>query len=206
MKLGISRPSPATVIATIALIASLTGSAYAALDKNSVGTRQLRAKAVTTGKIAKNAVNGSKVANGSLSGADINLAALGTVPEATAATRAGNANTVSGHAAACPAGTTLLRGVCFDSASNPPAPNLAAAADGCAARGGYLPTPMALYSVRASINLGTGTGTDRQFTDAYYGNTTGGGYSTVVISGTGAISEISVGSPAEYVCAYPLVR
>jgi hypothetical protein len=146
------------------------------------------------------------VANGSLTGADINLGALGTVPSATEATSAGNANTVGGHGASCPAGTTLLRGVCFDSASNPVAASLTAAADACAARGGYLPTPMMLYSVRGVINLGTGVGTDKQFTDTYYGNTVGGAYSTVVIDGIGAISEQGVGSPAEYICAYPLVR
>jgi hypothetical protein len=194
------------VIAVIALIASLTGTAFAALGKNSVGTRQLKSKAVTTGKIANNAVNGAKVANGSLTGSDINLGALGTVPSATDAANAGNAGTVGGHSASCPAGTTLLRGLCFDSSSNPVAADLKAAADACATKGGYLPSPMTLFSVRRVINLGTGVGTDKQFTDTYYGNTTGGSYSTVVIDGTGAVSEQGVGSPAEYICVYPLVR
>jgi hypothetical protein len=194
------------VIAVIALIASLTGTAFAALGKNSVGTRQLKSKAVKTGKLANNAVNGRKVRNNSLTGADINLGALGTVPSATHAGSADTAGSVNGHGAACPPGTVLLRGVCFDSSSNPVAPSVTAAADGCAAKGGYLPGPMELYSVRGVINLGTGVGTDQQFTDTYYGNTTGGAYSTVVIDGTGAISEQGVGSPAEYICAYPLVR
>ena len=67
--------------------------------------------------------------------------------------------------------------------------SLQAAADACAAKGGYLPTPMALYSTRGVINLGTGTGTDHTYTDSYYGNTTGGSYRTIVIDGTGALSE-----------------
>jgi hypothetical protein len=194
------------IVAIIALIAALSGSAYAALGKNSVGSRQLKAQAVTTGKLANNAVNGRKVANASLSGEDINLGALGTVPSAVEASHASNADTVTGHAAACPSGTTLIRGICFDSASNGPVGSVKAAADGCAAKGGYLPTSMELYSVRGVINLGTGVGSDHQYTDSYYANTSGVNYRTVVIDGTGAITEQSVESSSEYVCAYPLVR
>lgn len=202
----IGRPSPAMIVAIIALIASLSGSAYAALGKNSVGPRQLKAKAVTTGKIANNAVNGAKVANGSLTGADINLGALGTVPAATSAERAGNADTVSGHAAACPGATTLIRGTCFDSSSNPVATSVTDAADGCRAKGGYLPGPLELYSTRNVLNLGSGTGSDRQYTDSYHANTAGDQYRTIVVSGTGALTEVAIDSDAEYICAYPLVR
>ena len=210
----IGRPSPAMVVAVVALIAALGGSAVAAhhgrhkvkLPKNSVGPRQLKRKAVTTGKIANNAVNSAKVANGSLTGSDINLGALGKVPAAARADAAGNADTLGGHAAACPAGAILVRGVCFDSAPGPVVSDVKTAADTCAAKGGFLPTPMELYSVRGLINLGTGVGADRVFTDSYYGNTQGSKYGTVVIDGTGAISEQEVTSPARYVCTYPLVR
>lgn len=202
----IGRPSPAMIVAIIALIASLSGSAYAALGKNSVGSRQLKAQAVTTGKIANNAVNGKKVANGSLSGEDINLSQLGTVPAATSAASAGNANTVSGHAAACPAGTTLIRGTCFDSSSNPEIKSPEAAADACAAKGGRLPDPLELYATRTILNLGTGVGTDSQWTSAYYANTNGSDYNSIVVNGTGALVETEITSKARYTCAYDLVR
>lgn len=190
----------------IALTLALTGTAFAAIAKNAVGTRQLKGKAVTTGKIANNAINASKVADHSLTGADINVGALGTVPKATSADSAGNANTVGGHSAFCPAGTVLLRGICFDSSPGPLVGSLEAASDACAAKGGYLPTPMALYSTRGVINLGTGAGTDHTYTDSYYGNTTGGAYRTIVIDGTGALSEQAPNAAAHYVCVYPLVR
>lgn len=47
------RPSPATVIATIALLVALAGTGYAAtsLPKNSVGARQLQNNSVTTSKV-----------------------------------------------------------------------------------------------------------------------------------------------------------
>jgi len=205
MKLG--RPSPAMIVAIIALFAALSGSAYAALGKNSVGSRQLKSKAVTTGKIANNAITSVKVAKGSLTGEDINVGALGTVPNATSAASAGNANTVGGHAASCPGGTALIRGVCFDSAPNAAVANVKAAADACASKGGYLPTPLALYSTRQVINLGTGVGTDRQFTDSYYSLAgSGSNYSTIAIDGTGQMSEIGADQPSQFVCAYSLVR
>lgn len=204
------RPTPAMIVATIALICAMGGSAWAgaklALPKNSVGSRQLKAKAVTTGKLANSSVNGAKVAAKSLTGEDINLAALGTVPAAESAASAGNANTLAGHAAACPSATTLIRGICFDSSPGPAVGTLSEAADACAARGGYLPTPLELYSVRGVINLGTGAGTDHQYTDEVYANTAGANYSTVVLDGTGAFTEQSVETPAHYVCAYALVR
>jgi hypothetical protein len=205
-----SRLTYANVMSTAAAFLALTGaSAFAAsqLAKNSVGSRQLKAKSVTTGKIANNSVTGTKVANGSLTGVDINLAALGTVPSAASAANAGNAATVGGHGASCPPGATLLRGLCFDSTANAEAPTLEAAAEACAGRGGWLPTAMQLYSVRAVINLGTGIGTDHQYTDTYYYDpTTGAHPSTVVIDGTGAISQQSPTAPSRYVCVYPLVR
>jgi hypothetical protein len=207
MKIGISRPSPALVIAVIALIAALTGTAYAALGKNSVGSRQLKAKSVTGGKIANNAVTGAKVANGSLSGSDINVAVLGTVPTAASATSAGNANTVGGHSASCPGGTVLIRGICFDNGVSDVVNGVQAAADACAAKGGYLPTPLELYSTRNILNLGTGVGNDKRFTDSVYSNPdTGGNYGTIVVTGTGTLIQESISTSARYVCAYTLVR
>jgi hypothetical protein len=224
-------PSPAMVVAMIALSVALGGTAVAAigggapntaerkhkkkkrnkkrklrLGKNSVGTRQLKGKAVTTGKLANNAVNGKKVAAKSLTGQDINLNALGTVPEASHAGSAGNADTPGGHSASCPSGTTLLRGYCFDSSPNGELPTLQDAADACADKGGWLPSVMQLYSVRKIINLGTGVGTDHQYTDNYAADPTGASYTSVVINGTGAISKIAPNEPSRYICMYPLVR
>jgi hypothetical protein len=80
-------PSPALAIAIVALFVALGGTGYAAtkLAANSVGTKQIK----------KNAVTGSKVKKGSLTGSDINLAKLGTVPNAKAAETAGSAGTAN---------------------------------------------------------------------------------------------------------------
>ena len=62
------RPSPAMVVACIALLVALGGTSYAiqALPNNSVGTKQLKNNAVTSKKIKNGAVNSNKVKNGSL--------------------------------------------------------------------------------------------------------------------------------------------
>jgi hypothetical protein len=94
------RPSPALVVACIALLAALAGTSVAAVNQlapNSVATSSIRNSAVTTpklnngavttaklkdaavgrNKIANNAINGAKVANGSLQAADF---AAGQLP------------------------------------------------------------------------------------------------------------------------------
>jgi hypothetical protein len=94
------RPSPAMVVACLALGLALGGTSYAAvkLPRNSVGTKQLK----------KNAVTGPKVKDDSVTGADVKESSLAKVPAAvaadtaalattaTTATTAGNANTVGG--------------------------------------------------------------------------------------------------------------
>ena len=86
------RPSPATVIALIALFVALSGSAYAALSKNSVSSKQVKngslvSKDLKDGK----AVTGADVADDSLTGEDLDEATLGSVPAADAASTATNA-------------------------------------------------------------------------------------------------------------------
>lgn len=78
------RPSPAMVVACIALSVALGGTSVAAiqaLPRNSVGTKQLK----------NNAVTSPKVKNNSITGADVNEGTFGTVPLATNATTATNA-------------------------------------------------------------------------------------------------------------------
>ena len=84
MKLRIKRlPTPALVIACVALLASLGGVSYAAgvLPENSVGTAQLQKNAVSGSKLKKNAVTGAKVKNGTLKAADFGAGQLPAGPQ-----------------------------------------------------------------------------------------------------------------------------
>jgi len=62
-KLSRCVPSPAMVVACIALTIALAGTGYAAirLPANSVGTAQLRKGAVTGAKVKKNSITGTQV-------------------------------------------------------------------------------------------------------------------------------------------------
>lgn len=66
MKLRRPRLTYANIVATLALFAALGGVSYAAttLPKNSVGTDQIQAEAVRTGKLAEDAVTARKLAQG----------------------------------------------------------------------------------------------------------------------------------------------
>jgi hypothetical protein len=100
MKRRLRAPSPAMVIALIALFVALGGSSYAAINalpKNSVGAKQLKKNAVTGVKIKKGAVTASKI---NPSGLTVPSATHATSADsATNATTAANANALGGTAA-----------------------------------------------------------------------------------------------------------
>ncbi len=77
-------PSPAMVVACIALTVTLSGVSYAAaLAKNSVGSAQIKDNAVGTNKVANNALTGSDINESTLAGGSItgvNAALLGGHP------------------------------------------------------------------------------------------------------------------------------
>jgi hypothetical protein len=81
--LSARRPSPALVVACIALGIALGGTGYATVlqvPRNSVGTAQLKSSAVTTKKLAANAVTSAKVRNGTLLPADFKAGSLPAGP------------------------------------------------------------------------------------------------------------------------------
>ncbi len=72
-RISLRRPSPAMVVACVALVVALGGTSYATVlqvPRASVGPAQLKTNAVTAKKIAPNAVSAAKVRNGSLLKAD----------------------------------------------------------------------------------------------------------------------------------------
>jgi len=62
------RPSPAMIVALLALLVALGGTSYAAfkLPKNSVGGKQLKKNSVTSAKVKNHSLKGTDFANGSL--------------------------------------------------------------------------------------------------------------------------------------------
>jgi len=81
------RPSPAMVVACVALLVALTGTSVAAVQAvapNSIGTAQLRTGAVTNAKLKANAVTGAKVANRTLTAIDFRASSLPRGPQGVA--------------------------------------------------------------------------------------------------------------------------
>lgn len=102
MKRFKDRITPSLLISMLALFVALGGASYAALGKNSVGSKQLKKNAVVTKKIKKNAVTSSKIKkdaivtskikNDAVTGAKVKESSLGTVPNATNSASAELAN------------------------------------------------------------------------------------------------------------------
>jgi len=109
-------PSPAMVVACIALAVALGGTSYAAitLPRNSVGTKQLRNNSITNTKLQKNSISATKlqtksvgprklqnnavsdrnVKDNALTGAKISEVTLAQVPSAA---KADDSTTVAGY-------------------------------------------------------------------------------------------------------------
>lgn len=95
------RPSPALVISIVALVAALGGTAWAAhkigsreIKAGAITAAKIRAGAVTTAKLGNGAVVGAKISPNSVTGAQIDESSLATVPDAghaATADRAGSA-------------------------------------------------------------------------------------------------------------------
>jgi hypothetical protein len=69
----VPRPTYSGVVATLALVVAVSGTAYAAgvLPKHSVGTKQLKNHSVAATKIKPSAVGGTAIADGSVTSADL---------------------------------------------------------------------------------------------------------------------------------------
>jgi hypothetical protein len=118
-------PSPAIVIASVALLVAMGGTSIAAvsaLPRSSVGTAQLKTGAVTTAKLRKNAVTSAKIGNGSLQRVDFAVGQLPAGPtgpqgapgvsgrEEIMAETAQSSSSPKTVTATCPAGKKVLGG------------------------------------------------------------------------------------------------
>ena len=98
------RPSPAIVVALIALVFATGGVSYGVatgsvdsreLKNNTVRTKDIRNGHVRTVDVRNNDLRGADILDGTLTGNDINEGTLGTVPNADNATKANSASTAT---------------------------------------------------------------------------------------------------------------
>ena len=125
-KFILRRPSPALVVAFVALLIALGGTSFAAfrLPRNSVGTKQLKPNAVTASKIKNGAVTASKISTGGLtvpSALHANTAdSAANAAHATNATNATTADTATNaaHATTADTATNAAHATTADTATN----------------------------------------------------------------------------------------
>lgn len=98
------RPSPAMVVAVIALVLAMGGVSYGLatgsvdsreIKNNTVRSKDIRQGQVRTADVGNNNLRGADIRDGTLTGNDINEGTLGTVPNANSATSANSANSAN---------------------------------------------------------------------------------------------------------------
>ena len=174
-----ARLTYANVMSTLAVFLVLAGgTAFAAsnLGKNSVGTRELKPKAVKTGilapeaaktgKIAKNAISTNRLRNNAVTGAKVNEATLGQVPSAGIADSANvaglavdsqrldgltSSQVIDFSKPKCPSGTALVGGICFETSLRGPA-TYGAALRTCGEAGRFMPSYTQSYTYQWQTN------------------------------------------------------
>ncbi len=144
-------PSPALVIACLALFVALGGTVLAATK---IDGKTIRVRSLPGNRLVVGSLPGNRIAANSLEGSQIKVGTLGQVPNAshadsadsarraqtaTAADHAADATTINGHAVGCPAGRRQYAGECWDLTPSVAAVTASEATAVCAAQGGELP-------------------------------------------------------------------
>jgi hypothetical protein len=228
MRQGFRRPTPATIVALVALVAALAGSAYAAgrIDGRSVKVKTLPGNRLKLGSVPANRLKPGVLANsanpvsGPITGSQIDERSLGQVPSASYADVAGtaqtaidaqtainavnavDATTVNGHGAGCLPATRPFAGACWQTSPNATPVTAPVAAAACATQGGTLPEALQLaaFSQQPDINL-TGDEWSAELTTFSGENA----YGVVTVSPSGGLNSKLSTELRTYRCVIPIV-
>ena len=223
---GLGRPGPATILAMLALVAALAGTAYAAgrIDGREVKVKSLPGNRLRLGSVPANrlrpGVLGARIP-GQITGSQIDERSLGQVPSAAYADIAGtaqsaldaqtainavnavNASTVNGHGAGCLPGTEPFAGACWQTSASEAAATAPAAAVSCAAQGGTLPEALQLaaFAQQPGIKLHEAGEWSSDLTN-YSGSNA---YGVLTVTATSVIEMALPSGTRHYRCVVPLV-
>lgn len=164
---GSHRPSPALLIACVALFVALGGTVVAAtkkIDGHTIRVRSLPGNRLTVGSVPGNrlkpgTISGTNLVPDTVKGEQIDAGSLGQVPSAAraeyaetarraqtaiAAEHASDATTINGRAVGCVEGTREFAGACWDLRPSVTALSALEATSACASVGGELPKGLEL--------------------------------------------------------------
>ncbi len=228
MRQGTWWPSPAFVIAAIALFVALGGTVYAATKINgkaikvkSLPGNRLKLGSVPANRLKPGALQVATQSASPITGAEIDELSLGQVPEAAHAESADtaqnaidaqtalnavnavNAASVNGHSAGCLPSTQPFAGACWQSSASETALTAPAAASSCAAQGGTLPEALQLaaFSQLPGVTLAAGDEWSSDVTNM----TATDAFAVVTISPAGNVNFIGSTSTKKYRCVIPLL-
>jgi len=188
------RPSPALVVACLALFVALGGTVLAATK---IDGRTIKVKSLPGNRVAVASLPGNRLAPMSIKGSQIDITTLGQVPSAdhatsadtarradtaTAADHAADATKINGRSVGCEEGDREFAGACWDIRLRPSLTYVEAAAL-CGREGGELPAPFSLLALNAMAEVPSDTG--GEWTNAVH------------VESAGFFSPIAVESPEE---------
>lgn len=222
---GWRRPSPALVIACLALFVALGGTVLAAtkIDGHTIRVKSLPGNRLEVGsvpgnRLKKGTIPGSRIAPGSLKGEQIAVGTLGQVPDAahadsadsarraqtaTAADHAADATTVNGHTVGCAAGSREFAGACWELKASDASVSAPEAAAACGARGGELPE--ALTSSAFAKQPGVPVDLDGEWTKQIGNTGETDEYTVVLVYPGGSLYAVNWMQHHHYRCVTPLL-
>jgi hypothetical protein len=225
-------PSPALVVAGLALFVALGGTVYAAkkarIDGKAVKVKslpgnRLKLHSITANRLKPSVLKGVLTGqSGPITGAEIDELTLGQVPEAAHAISADtaqsavdaqtavnavnaiNAQNVNGHEAGCLPGTQQFAGACWQSFSSETAVSAPAAANACAVQGGALPEALQLaaFSQQPGVVLDSGA----EWASDITSYTAPDLYSVSTVSSSAVVASTASTNTRKYRCVIPLLR
>lgn len=221
-------PSPALVIAALALFVALGGTVYAA-KKAKINGKAVKVKSLPGNRVKLHSIPANRLKKGVLPntsgpivGAEIDELSLGQVPEAAhaihadtaqstvdaqtavSAVNAINAQNVNGHEAGCLPGTEQFAGACWQRSASETALSAPAAATSCAVQGGALPEALQLaaFAQQPGVTLDGG--------DEWSGDVTNMTaediFAVVTVSASSNFDFTSAANTRKFRCVLPILR
>lgn len=219
-----SLPSPALVIACLALFVALGGTVLAAtkIDGRTIRVKSLPGNRLTVGSLPGNrlrtgSIPGSRLAPGSVKAQQIDVGSLGPVPSAThadsadtarraqtaiAAEHATDATTINGRSVGCRTGTRQFAGACWQLTPSESALTAPEAVAACADAGGELPQGLALMQFETLPGVQSAPG--GEWLNQVW-QTSETAYSVYVLTNGGGFIIRSPSEPHRFRCVTPLV-